>query len=147
MTIQRIAIRAAELTGSYGVTGYKPELVDAMAIATARATLANQELALFTHYCYVKVGERFVNLYGNCYVRQWTPWSRKGKLTRAEGDTVRRYLLSLRRPSPLYRYSERNKRWWVDTVKYKTLEWALEWCESFAITPEKWVEYWVEGGR
>ena len=147
MAIERIALRAAALTGAYGVTGHKPELVDAMAIATARATLANQEIELFTHWCYTKVGERFVNLHGNVYVRQWTPWSRKGALTRAEGDTVRRYLLSLRRPSPLYRYRESSKRWWVDTTKYKTLEWALEWCGSFAITPEKWVEFWVEEGH
>lgn len=101
MVIERIAARAADLVGSYGTTGHRPELVDAVAIATARCTLINHELELFTRFCYQKQGERFVNLRGNCLIPRgvFTPWGRKGKLTRTEGDTVRRYLLSLRRPA------------------------------------------------
>ena len=141
MVIEKIAVRAAALTGSYGVTGHKPELVDAMAIATARSALVNCELELFTHFVYQKQGERFVNLRSNCQIPRgiFTPWSSKGKLTRTEGDTVRRYLLSLRRPSPLYHYQGR--RWYVNTAKYSTLEWALEWGNRFAMTPERWLEF------
>ena len=141
MVIEKIAARAAALTGAYGVTGHKPELVDAMAIATARCSLVNSELELFTHFVYQKQGERFVNLRGNCLIPRgvWTPWSRQGKLTRTEGETVRRYLLSLRRPAPLYHYHGRS--WYVNTAKYSTLEWALEWVHHFRMTPEKWLEF------
>ena len=146
MVIERIAARAAELTGAYGVTGQRPELVDAVAIAMARCTLINHELELFTRFCYQKQGERYINLRSNSQIPRgvFTPWGSKGKLTRTEGDTVRRYLLSLRRPSPLYFYADTNRRWFVNTAKYPTLEWALEWCNRFAMTPEKWLEFVAE---
>jgi hypothetical protein len=49
MVIEKIAARAADLVGSYGTTGHKPELVDAVAIATARCTLINHELVSAIH--------------------------------------------------------------------------------------------------
>lgn len=145
MVIEKIAVRAAALTGAYGVTGHKPELVDAMAIALTRTELINQEIELFTHFCYQKEGDRFINLSGNCKLgrKVWAPWgsSGKGKLTRTERDVTRRYLLSLTRPKPLFFYQDHH--WYVNTGKYKTLEWALEWGKNFSMTPTKWFEFHV----
>lgn len=144
-TIVNAVNRAANLTGSYGTTGIYPELVDATIIASARCELVNQELNLFTRFCYQKQDVRFINLRSNCQIPKgvWTPWGSSGKslLTRTERDTTRRYLLSLarQRPKPLFFYHARH--WHVDTIKYTTLELALEWVHLFRLTPTIWLDF------
>jgi len=148
MSMDKFVVRAAELTGAYGNYKTAPELVDAETIAAARCTLANQELELFTHFCYQQDERgRFINLAGNAQIPSgvWAPWgsSGKSKLTRTERDVMRRWLLSFagERPKPLFFYVPTMRRWFVNTPTWDTLTLALAWVNRHEMTPKDYLKY------
>ena len=62
MTIDKFIDRAANIVGSYGNFRTTPDQVDAETVALARCALANQELDLFTRFCYQQTDNgRFIN--------------------------------------------------------------------------------------
>jgi hypothetical protein len=148
MSLDKFVVRAAELTGAYGNYRTAPELVDAETIAMARCTLANQELELFTRFCYQQdVNGRFINLAGNTQipVGVWCPWgsSGKSKLTRTERDVMRKWMLSFsgERPRPLFFYASAMRRWHVNTSSWDTLTLAMAWVNRHELIPKDYLKY------
>jgi len=145
MVIDNILKCASELTGSYGITGYKPNQVDIMALTTAKCLLINNDIEMFTNFMFIKEGLRFVNLSSNNIIQKsiFTPWgsSGKSKLQRADRDVIRRYYYTLSRPKPLYYCIKTH--WYVNTVTYPTIDHALNWCKNFEITPTIWFNYHI----
>lgn len=149
MTIDRILARAMETTGSYGNYGVKPEMVDAETIALGSCKLINQEIELFIRFVFRRFDNgRWLHIQANGQIPKgvWTPWGSSGKsrLTRAERDTVRRYLLSLHTPKPpypLFFYQEKARRWYVDTLRFSDLDDGLAWLERYKMTTSVWFEY------
>lgn len=148
MTMEKFIDRAATIVGAYGHYRTAPDLVDAETIAAGRCTLANQELELFTHFCYQQNEHgRFINLAGNTQIPSgvWAPWgsSGKGSLTRTERDVMRRWLLSFanERPKPLFFYVATMRRWHVNTPSWDTLTLALAWVNRHEMTSKDYLKY------
>jgi len=148
MTIDKFIDRAANIVGSYGNFRTTPDQVDAETVALARCALANQELDLFTRFCYQQTDNgRFINLAGNSQipVGVWSPWGSSGKsaLTRSERDTMRKWLLSFasERPRPLFFYMPAMRRWHVNTPTWDTLTIALTWVKRHEMTPKDYLKY------
>lgn len=146
-TMDKFLVRAQLDVGAYGNYRTSHDLIDAEAIAAARCALVNGEMETFTHFCYQKEGNWFRNLSGNSQIPSgtWAPWgsSGKGRLSRMERDTVRAWLNALARnkaPKPLYFYSRSARRWHVDTLRYPTLDDALEWLRRTQLDPKTWLQ-------
>jgi len=145
-TLDRFLVRAQLDVGAYGNHRTTHDLVEAEAIAAARCTLVNGEMETFTHFCYQQVGGWFCNLSGNSQIPTgtWAPWgsSGKGRLTRMERDTVRAWLHALNRGrglKPVFFYSQSSRRWHVDTMRYPSIESALEWLKGNQLDPKTWL--------
>ena len=145
-TLDKFLVRATLDTGAYGNHRTTHDLVDAEGIAAARCKLVNAEVESFTRFCYQQIDGWFCNLSGNTQIPSgtWAPWgsSGKGRLTRHERDIVRAWLNALagvRGPKPLYFYSRSARRWHVDTVRYPTLEDALEWVKHNQLDTKTWL--------
>jgi hypothetical protein len=139
--------RAAELTGAYGNYRTAPDLVYAETIAAARCKLVYSEMELFTNFCYQMDSKgRYLHLAGGSQISPgvWTPWGGSGKsaLTRLERDVVRCWLLSLnngRPPLPVFFYIAQSRRWYVDTMRYESVQDALAWLNRHQLTPKTWL--------
>ncbi len=156
MVIEKLAARAMELTGAYGVTGHHPDQVDAVAIATARCALIRQSLELFTMFCYQQNAHGvFVNLSGNTGIPTgvWTPWGSAGKprgsrekqraqLTKDERLIVRTWLVGLKkdRRFPVFFYHAPARRWHVDTTRYHDLSDAMGWLDRNQLDANRFVQ-------
>lgn len=142
----KFVAQVADFTGSFGVHGTRPELVDAETWATANCTLVNYQLEMFIRFAYKRTDKgNLMNLQNDGQIPKgiWTPWGAKGQLTRAKSDITRRYLLSLnngRPPRPLFFYLADKRHWYVDLLRYATLDEALEWLQRYAITPQAWID-------
>lgn len=136
--------RAADVVGAYGTHGSAQSNYGAEVEATARCTLIAGVLDGFIRYCYQGENGVYWNLSGNCTLPTgtYTPFSSAGKrrgdngraqLTHTERAIVRTWLIGLsksRTNKPLFYYDSTCRRWVVDTVRYQTVEDAINWLQS-----------------
>jgi hypothetical protein len=147
MSLAQFVERAAEITGAYGNYRTVPERVNPETVAAAQCELAAQEIELFIHFCYQQSDTPyFINLTGGSQIPTgiWTPWGSSGKshLRRLERDIVRAWLLSLKKhrgARPLFYYLPEERRWYVDTFRYRILQDALQWLKTYKLTPKTWL--------
>jgi hypothetical protein len=137
--------RVVESVGSYGNYKVAPERVDAETIVLPRVALINGELESFTRFIYHVESGRHVNLSGNTCIPSgvWCPWGSKGNLTRTERDVMRKYMLSFagERPTPLYFYMAKHRRWYVNTPIFDTLALALAWVGRHQMSAKDYLRY------
>lgn len=146
MSMERIVNRAAEFTGTYGNVRITPGEVDALGLAQLSAQSAGQQLELFAHWCYQRNEQnRFIHILPNGQIPSgaWTPWgaSGKSKMTRTDRDILRRWLWAERenRHFPPWFYYPNQRRWYVDLMRYDSLEDALRWLARHPINPRDWL--------
>lgn len=143
--MESIVERAASFAGSYGNVRVAPPQVDILALAQLSATAAMQQLELFAHWCYRRNEDgRLIHILPNGQIPSgaFTPWgaSGKSKMIRADRDALRAWLCVLRerRQFPPWFYHPRERRWYVDLMRYDTLPDALGWLAKHPIAPQDW---------
>lgn len=141
----RIVARAGEITGSYGRTRTKPERVDAMTRAMLSAEAVRQELEEFTRFVYRRSeGGRLLHVLPDGQLARGvhTPWRGvSSTLTRTQQDGLRKWLAikAQNRLKPPFVWGGDTYRWYVDLVRYPTVEAALEWMERHRISAGEWL--------
>jgi hypothetical protein len=145
-TMETIVNREASFAGAYGNTRTTPDRVDALSIAQLSATAAMQQLELFANWCYARADNGYlmhVLPSGQIPTGAYTPWGASGKsgMSRTDRDVLRiwLYLVTEKGFSPVWVYVEEQRRWYVDFMRYPTLEAALDWLQQTPIHPKDWL--------
>ena len=144
-TMERIVNRAANFAGSYGNVRMAPPQVDVMALAQLSATAAMHQIELFAHWCYQRnEAGRLIHILPNGQIPSgfFTPWGASGKsrMIRADRDALRSWLhiLRERRQFPPWFYHGVERRWYVDLMRYDSLDDTLSWLAKHPIAPQDW---------
>lgn len=145
-TLENVVNRAADVVGTYGRLRTMPERVDALALAALSAKAAGQQMELFALWCYQESAPGILcNILPNGQIPtgSWAPWGSSGKsgMTRTDRDVVRAWLRTLqaRRHYAPWLYVAAQRRWYVDLVRYDTLQDALDWVRRHPIHPQDWL--------
>lgn len=143
--MEQVVNRAIEFTGAYSNHRVAPELVDNLALASLSATDAMHRMQDFALWCYQQENAQYIHILPNGQIPSgaWVPWgsSRKGRMTRQSCDVVRRWLgvLRERRHFPPWFYHSDQRRWYVDLMRYDTLQETLDWLTKHPIHPRDWL--------
>ena len=153
MSLKSIYERSKRVATNYGrAMKPKPMLPDNKALAIERCETIDQAMREFINYCFQRTESGLLyNLLpdGQIQAGIWTPWGGSGKseLSRLQRDVLRRYLLGLktnRPPHPLFYYLPESRRWYIDVVRFSSLEEGLGWWDRYRLTPDAWLSLSTE---